>query len=60
MESDLVRPGQLLDELKNSYQALTFKERKQVIAFLSEFSYMGMNTFGELREVRTAGTLFEK
>jgi hypothetical protein len=52
-----VSPGQLLDELWESYQGLTFEGRKQVTAFLSELSLMAMNPVGELREIRTAGAL---
>ena len=58
MESDIVNPSQLLDELRMSYQALTFKERKQVTAFLSEFS-CGDEYLGEVRKARSADALLE-
>ena len=38
MESDIVTPTQLLDELRTSYRALTSEERMQVAGFLSELS----------------------
>ena len=54
LESEIVSPRQLLNELRKGYQALTLKERKQVTGFLSKLSHIAMNTIGELRVIRAA------
>jgi len=60
LESDIVSLSQLLDEFRKSYQALSFEERKQVTAFLSELSGRAMKSLGEQRDTHSAGGLLEK
>ena len=38
LESESVSPRQLLDELRRSYQTLSYEGRMQVAAYLSELS----------------------
>jgi hypothetical protein len=47
--------SQFLDELRKSYQALAFEERKQVTAFISELSCAAVKRLGEQRRMRSSG-----